>query len=375
MKVICILSPAHPLRGGIASSTERLAQELQKHGYQVTIVSFSLQYPRIFFPGKSQYTNDQAPEGLDIRPEINSINPLNWMAVGLRLRRLRPDLIIARFWIPFMAPSLGTILRLAKSNGHTRVMALADNIIPHEKRLGDRIFTRYFMDASDAFLVMSKSVEEDVLRLAPGKPVALAPHPVYDNYGDPVSREAALTHLGLPLAPRYLLFFGFIREYKGLDLLLGAMADPRIRERNIQLIVAGEYYGNESEYNALIDKLGIRDLLVLRTDYIPNDDVKYYFSAADLVAQPYRSATQSGISQLAYHFEKPMLATNVGGLPETVAHNQSGYIVEINETAIADAIVDFYDRNRQADMTAWVAEAKKQYSWEHMVKKINDLII
>jgi len=374
MKVITLLSPAHPLRGGIASSTERLAQELQQHGYQVNIISFSLQYPGFLFPGKTQYTTDPAPEGLTITQEINSINPLNWLKIGLRLRRARPDLIIARFWLPFMGPCLGAIMRLAKSNGHTRAIALTDNIIPHERRFGDRLFTWFFLKAADAFLVMSKSVEHDAHTLAPGKPVALAPHPVYDNYGDPISRAAALAHLGLPAAHRYLLFFGFIREYKGLDLLLGAMADPRIRERNIRLIVAGEYYGNQEEYERLIERLGIRDLLVLQTDYIPNDAVKYYFSAADLVAQPYRSATQSGISQLAYHFEKPMLATNVGGLPETVAHGQSGYIVEVNETAIADAIVDFYDQNRQPEMTAWVAQAKGQYSWGNMVKVIEDLM-
>jgi len=375
MKVITILSPAHPLRGGIASSSERLAQELQQHGYQVNIISFSLQYPGFLFPGKTQYTTDPAPEDLAITQEINSVNPLNWLKVGWRLRRLRPDLIIARFWLPFMGPCLGVIMRMAKSNGHTRVIALTDNIIPHERRFGDRLFTWFFLKAADAFLVMSKSVEQDARTLAPGKAVALAPHPVYDNYGDPVPRAAALAHLGLLPEHRYLLFFGFIREYKGLDLLLGAMADPRIRERNIRLIVAGEYYGNREEYETLIESLGIRDLLILQTDYIPNDAVKYYFSAADLVAQPYRSATQSGISQLAYHFEKPMLATNVGGLPETVAHGEGGYIVEVDQTAIADALVDFYDQNRQPQMAAWVAQAKGQYSWGNMVKVIEDLMI
>ncbi len=375
MKSIAILSPAHPLRGGIASSTERLAYEFQQHGYQVHIISFKLQYPGFLFPGKTQYTDDPAPEGLHITQEINSVNPFNWLKVGLQLRRARPDLVIARFWLPFMGPALGAIMRLAKSNGHTRVIALTDNIIPHERRFGDQPFTRFFMGSADAFLVMSKSVEQDARQLAPGKPVALAPHPVYDNYGDPVSREAALEQLGLSAEPHYLLFFGFIREYKGLDLLLGAMADPRIRERNIRLIVAGEYYGNQETYERLIDQLGIRDLLVLQTDYIPNDAVKYYFSAADLVAQPYRSATQSGISQLAYHFEKPMLATNVGGLPETVEHGRGGYIVEVNETAIANAIVDFYDQNRQEAMAQWVVKAKGKYSWGNMVREIENLKI
>lgn len=374
LSTIYLVSPAHPLRGGIASSTERLAQALQESGYQVRIFSFSLQYPGFLFPGKTQFTSDPAPGDLEIYSLINSVNPFNWWLVGRRLRRECPDLIVVRYWLPFMGPCLGTILRLARSNGHTRVIALADNIIPHEKRPGDRLFTRYFCGAVDGFVAMSKSVLEDIAHFAhKGQPSAFVPHPLYDNYGQAVSRSEALAQLGLPDEFSYLLFFGFIRDYKGLDLLLEAMAFPKIKNKKIRLIVAGEYYGNQETYEQQIEALGIRDQLVLHTDFIPHEQVKYYFGAADLVVQPYKSATQSGISQLAYHFEKPMVVTQVGGLPEIVPHGLAGYVTEVSAPAIADAIADFFDHQRNREMTAHVVQGKKRFSWENMVSGLENI--
>ncbi|MBI1224821.1 MAG: glycosyltransferase [Bacteroidetes bacterium] len=369
---IILLSPAHPLRGGIAASTERLALEFQQAGHEVTIYSFSLQYPSFLFPGATQFSNDPAPPDLDIRTCVNSVNPLNWLKVGLELRRLRPDLIVARYWLPFMGPCLGSILRMARNNGHTKVVAIADNVLPHEKRPGDRLFTRWFVNACDAFIVMSKSVLED-LRIFTQKPAANIPHPIYDNYGEHSPRELALAQLGLSTESKYLLFFGFIRDYKGLDLLLEAMADERIRRLDLKLIVAGEYYGNKEKYEAQIKRLGIENQLVMRTDYIPNDQVRHFFGAADLVVQPYRTATQSGISQMAYHFEKPMVVTNVGGLAEIVPNGKAGYVVPVEATAIADAIVDFYENGRAVAFTAGVAEGKKRFSWAAMVEGVLDL--
>ena len=330
--------------------------------------SFSLQYPGFLFPGKTQFSEAPPPQGLHIRSVVNSVNPFNWIKVGLQLRRLRPDLIVPRYWLPFMGPCLGTILRLAKGNGHTKVVAIADNILPHEKRPGDRLFTRYFLRPVDACIVMSRSVEEDLRQFSTSKPVACIPHPLYDNYGDKLSRHEALKHLGLPEAPCYLLFFGFIRAYKGLDLLLRAMADERIRQRGVRLIVAGEYYGDQAFYDGLIAELGIEQQLVMRTDYIPDEEVRYYFGAADLVVQPYKTATQSGISQMAYHFEKPMVVTAVGGLPEIVPHGKAGYVVAVDAAAIADAVVDFVDNDRSAALTAGAAEGKKRFSWASMVE-------
>lgn len=368
MKKIVLLSPAHPLRGGIASSSERLAAELQDSGYEVIIYTFSLQYPNFLFPGKTQFSDDPKPENLDIHIKVNSVNPANWLSIGKELQRIKPDLIITRYWLPFMAPSLGSIIRLAKKNKHTKAIAIADNIIPHEKRPGDRQLTQYFVNSVDGFIVMSKSVKEEMKQFTAIKPVEYIPHPIYDNYGDLVSKEAALAHLNLEKGVEYALFFGFIRDYKGLDLLLNALADARLKKRNLKLIVAGEYYGNEATYQAIIKAKNLDNQVIMHTKYIPSEEVKYYFGAADLVVQPYKTATQSGISQLAYHFEKPMVVTNVGGLPEIVEDGKAGYVVEVSETAIADAIFDFFDTNQVEKLTAGVIENKEQFSWKNMVE-------
>jgi glycosyltransferase involved in cell wall biosynthesis len=307
---------------------------------------------------------------LDIKVKVNSINPFNWWKVGKELRALRPDYIITRYWLPFMAPALGTILRQAKKNKHSKIVAIVDNIIPHEKRPGDVTLSKYFVGAVDAFIAMSKSVATELRQFTSDKPISYVPHPIYDNYGDPLSKASACAHLQLPPEGKYILFFGFIRAYKGLDLLIKAMADPRIRQKNIRLIIAGEYYSDKESYEALFDTAGVRDLLILKTDFIPNPEVPWYFCAADLVVQPYKSATQSGISQLAYHFEKPMVATRVGGLPEIIADKISGYIVDIDPTAIADAIIDFYENDRGADMREAVVKEKAQFSWGRMVEEI-----
>lgn len=370
IKNIVILSPAHPLRGGIASSTERLATELLSLGCEVRIFSFKLQYPSLLFPGKTQYAEGPGPEGLDIREEINSINPFNWLRVGRLLARERPDLLIVRYWLPFMGPSLGTISRLAAANGHTKVIALADNIIPHERRPGDFLLTRYFVGGVDGFIVMSESVREDIRKFTSEKPVGYVPHPIYDNYGPKVDRQSALNHLQLPPERRYLLFFGFVRHYKGLDLLLEALGDERLRKHNLWLIVAGEFYDDPAPYREIIRRHGMEERVFIYDKYIPNEEVKYYFGAADLVVQPYRSATQSGISQMAYHFEKPMLVTRVGGLPEFVEHDKAGYVVDVEVPAIADAINDFFENDREKEMTGYVKEHKKKFSWSRMVEGI-----
>lgn len=373
MSKILILSPAHPLRGGIASFSERLAKELQTEGDEVVIYSFSLQYPNFLFPGTTQYSSDPAPEGIQIETCVNSVNPINWLQVGQRIRKWGPDLIIVRYWLPFMGPSLGTILRIAKWNTNCRVVAITDNVIPHEKRPGDRIFTRYFLHPVDACIVMSRSVEDDIRQFTKTKPVTFSPHPIYDNYGAAVSRTEGLEFLGLPTQGRYLLFFGFIRRYKGLDLLLQAMAQPAVKALGVQLIIAGEYYDQEDFYEDLIEEHQLDAQVIRRTHFISNEEVKYYFAAASLVVQPYRSATQSGISQIAYHFEKPMLVTKVGGLPEIVADGKEGYVVEVDPEAIANAIVDFYSADRELEFQQHLIEAKARFSWTHMTQSIKSL--
>lgn len=372
-KKICIIGPAYPLRGGLASFNERLAYAYQEQGHDVKLFTFSLQYPSIFFPGKTQYSEDPAPKGLDIEVAINSVNPFNWISVGRKIKKENFDLVIVRFWIPFMGPSLGTLLRQVKKNNKTKIVGLIDNIIPHEKRIGDTIFAQYFVNAADGFVVMSRAVGEEMKRFIKKQKVEYVPHPIYDIYGDAIDKTQAKNILGLDQGVKHLLFFGFIRAYKGLDLLIEAMSHPEVKALGVKLIVAGEYYDQKAKYESLIQSLGVSDSLVLHTDYISNEEVVNYFSAADLVVQPYKTATQSGISQIAYHFEKPMLVTNVGGLPEIVAHEKNGYVVPVDASEIAKGIVDFFKQNRSESFTQAVKEKKKEFSWSNFMNAIDKL--
>ncbi|MBC6989210.1 glycosyltransferase [Hymenobacter sp. BT491] len=364
---VVIIGPAYPLRGGLATYNERLARAFREAGDEVRIVTFSLQYPNFLFPGQTQFSTEAGPQDLDIQVSINSVNPLSWWQVGNQLRRQKPDLVVFRFWLPFMGPALGTIARLIRRNRHTRIVAITDNIIPHEKRPGDRPFTRYFLAACHGFVTMSRSVLADLRRLHFKQPARYQPHPLYDNFGPLKPKEAALAALGLDPAYGYLLFFGFIRAYKGLDILLEAFADSRLAQLPIKLIVAGEYYEDASPYEAIIKQHTLASRLVRATDFIPNERVVDYFCAADLVVQPYKNATQSGVSQIAYHFERPMLVTDVGGLAELIPDGEVGYVTKAQPKAIADAILDFYQNQREPAFAAGVRERKKQFSWAEMV--------
>ena len=248
MSKVIIIGPAHPLRGGLASFNQRLAREFIDQGHNCSIYSFSLQYPSFLFPGKTQFTDEPAPEGISIHSVINSVNPLNWITMGNRLRKENADLIVVRFWLPFMGPALGTILRQVKKNKHTRIICIADNVIPHEKRPGDRPFTKYFLKACDGFITMSEKVMSDLHQFEKSKPAQLVTHPLYDNFGPPINKMEAREHLGLPQEQKIVLFFGFIRQYKGLDLLLEAMKELD----NIKLLVAGEFYEDDKPYKEKI---------------------------------------------------------------------------------------------------------------------------
>ena len=366
---IAIIGTAHPLRGGLAAFNERLAYELIAQGHDVTIWSFSLQYPSFLFPGKTQFTDEPAPKGLNIRTEVNSVNPLNWLSVGGKMNKEQYDLIITKYWLPFMGPAFGTILRRAKKDNKTKVLCIVDNIIPHEKRPGDKQFTNYFIKPVDAFVTMSLDVLKDVKTFT-DKPAFFSPHPVYDSYGAAVSKQDACTKLKLDLSKNYMLFFGFIRDYKGLDILLHAMADERIRQAGIHLLVAGEYYSKDVEANCnkIIEENKLQETVHLFTDFIPGGEVSYFFSAADVVVQPYKHATQSGITQVAYHFEKPMVVTNVGGLPEVVPDGKVGFVAEPEPTSVADAILKFYQPNSIPDLKENILNEKKKYTWETFTK-------
>ena len=370
MKIL-IVGPAWPYRGGIADFDERIAREYIKKGDEVEIFTFTLQYPSFLFPGKTQYSPDPRPEDLDIKRKVNSINPFNWIKVGRELKKKNADLLIIKFWLPLMAPCFGTIARIVKGNGKTKVVSILDNIIPHEHRPGDKILSKYFVSSIDAFIAMSKSVYDDLKSLNDKKLCLLSPHPIYDNFGTAVSREEAIGSLGLDPSAKYMLFFGFIRDYKGLDILLKAIADERIKNSDIKLIVAGEFYNNSEKYFELEKQLGLEGKMIWRTDFIADEQVKNYFCASDIIVQPYKTATQSGVTQIAYHFEKPMLVTNVGGLPEIVPNGKVGYSVEPEAKVIADAINDFYSNGRYAEFVENIKEEKKKYSWDRMLENVD----
>ena len=294
------------------------------------------------------------------------MNPFNWFKVGREIRRQHPDMVMVRFWLPFLAPCLGTIARIVRRDKRIKVVGLLDNVIPHEHRIGDRLFARYMIKSLGGYVAMSEAVLGDAKSFDNRKPLALTPHPLYDNFGTKVTREEAIAHLGLSADTRYILFFGLIRDYKGLDLLLRAFSDERLREKNTKLIVAGEFYSNAELYEQLERDLGIAQHIVWYKEFIPAEKVRYFFAAADLVAQPYKTATQSGITQIAYHFERPMLVTNVGGLAEIVPHGKVGYVVQPDAQDIANALVDFIDNRQEADFREGIIEEKSKYAWSNM---------
>lgn len=371
---IVLIGSAHPLRGGLATFNERLIREYRRMDEDASILTFSLQYPSVLFPGKTQYSTEPAPADLPILVKVNSINPFNWIRTGLQLRRMKPDLILVKYWMPFMAPCFGTICRIARGNSHTRVITIIDNLIPHERRPGDMQLSRYWIGSVDGCVTMSRSVLADLDRFDKEKPRVYCPHPLYDNFGAAVSRETALERLKLDPAFRYALFFGFIRDYKGLDLLLEAFGEAPLQSPELRLIVAGEFYCDPKPYQAIIEKHGLQDRVVMSNDFIPDSRVGDYFCAADVVVQPYRSATQSGVTQIAYHFDKPMIITDVGGLSEFVPHEKVGYITEPDPAAIAQAIRRFYDEGRQAEFSANAAVEKQKYSWKRMVEAIDSML-
>jgi len=369
---IILLGTTWPFRsGGIATFNERLTRALIDGGDEVINYTFSLQYPSFLFPGKTQLSDQPAPEGLDIRIKVNSINPFNWLSVGREIKRMKPDLLLVRYWIPFMAPCLGTISKIVRKNNHTKVIAIVDNVIPHEKHFIDKILTDYFTNSCNGFITMSRAVLNDLKKFMPFAPMVYTPHPLYDIFGSIVPREQAIKQLNLDPAYRYLLFFGFIRDYKGLDWLLEAFGDTKLRQFPVKLIIAGEFYTSSEKYMKIIRDKSLTDHVILRTDFIADHDVANYFGAADMIVQPYKSATQSGVTQIAFHYNKPMLVTDVGGLGEIIPHGKVGYVVNPGPEAITEAIFDFYKNDRNDFFTGNVISEKEKFSWGTMTETID----
>ena len=366
---IFIIGPAFPLRGGPAQFNENLCLELNKEGHDAQIISYKLQYPNFLFPGSSQFEKSgSAPQDIKIHTILNTINPFNWLMVARFIRKQKPDFILFRYWLPFFGPCLGTIGKLVKS--HTKVLALTDNIIPHEKRIGDHIFTKYFVKNCDGFIAMSKVVLNDLSIFTQNLNKAYSPHPMYENYGDAISIDLARKKLNLNPHDKIILFFGLIRHYKGLDILLEALAAPEIKNQGVKLLIAGEFYDDKNFYLQLIKKLYLQDCVIVHDKFIPNDEVRDYFCASNLVAQTYRNATNSGVTMVGYFYEKPMLVTNVGGLSEIVPNEVCGYVVENNCDLISEKVVDFFANNREKEFVKNVKIEKKKYEWTEFINSL-----
>lgn len=347
-----------------------MTKEFVDQGHDAKLYTFSLQYPNFLFPGKTQYSDDPAPKDIKIERCINSVNPINWLSIGNKIRKEDYDLVIIKFWLPFMGPAFGTILRRIKKSKKTTIITIIDNIIPHESRIGDRPFTKYYVKAVDGFVAMTQSVLDEISQFDTKKPRLLSPHPIFDNFGEIEERNAALSKLNLPTENKYMMFFGFVRDYKGLDLLLEAFADSRFRESGIKLIIAGEYYSNKDKYQDLIKKLDLEGDIYQFDKFIADSEVAHYFNACDLLVQPYKTATQSGVTQIAYHFNKPMIVTNVGGLSEMCPDGKVGYVIDPQPPAIADSILRFYNDTDHIAMEASMKEEKKKYSWKILTDNI-----
>jgi glycosyltransferase involved in cell wall biosynthesis len=375
MKKLTILGPAYPYRGGIATIMETLARVFQSRDTEVDVKTFTVQYPSLLFPGKSQYREGDPPADIRIVRCVNTANPLNWHKVGRLIAREKPDVLLFKYWTPAMAPCFGAIARVARRNGHTKALVQLDNVIPHERRWYDRLLTRYFVNSMDGFVYMSGQVGEELAEFDGIKPRVYSPHPVFDHFGLKLTKEEACKRLGLNPDVNYVLFFGLVRDYKGLDILLSAW--KIMKERGTaygrRLIVAGEFYTNEAPYRQQIEEEGLTEDVVLHNWFIADRDVKLYFSLADLLALPYRSATQSGVTQIAYHFEVPMVVTNVGGLPEIVTDGVVGYVTDITPESVAAAIEKFYTGNNAKALRANFIVEKQRFSWNSAADKIEEL--
>lgn len=367
---IIIIGPAHPFRGGIADTNESFCRSLIAKKHDASIITFKLQYPGFLFPGKTQYTTESKPKDIVIDRWINTINPINWVLMARKINSLKPDMVIVRYWLPFFAPCLGFIAR--KLNKQITLIAMCDNIIPHEKRFGDKMLTRYFFKAFKGFITLSQATHDELSQFT-DKPKRYFPHPINTNLGEKVPQKEARSHLELDVDGKYLLFFGLIRKYKGLDLTLKAFGESKIKELNVKLLVVGEFYDSRDKYNDLINKYDLKEHVKIIDEFIPTSDIKYYFSAADMVIQTYHTASQSGITQIAYNFDCPILVTDVGGLAEVIPHKEVGYVSEKDPAKIAEYIVDFFTNERRDLFIKNIQSEKHKYSWDSFTNEIINL--
>ena len=369
MKIVMI-GTAYPMRGGIAHYIARLYKKFIQRGHDVKIISFKRQYPSIFFPGKTQQDLSQEVEVLPSEPILDSIGPFSWLRAFWRIYRYQPDLIVFKYWMPFFAPCYAAVSFLTRLFTKTKILYICDNIVPHESNPLDKFLTRLGLWNVHYFIVMSKTVLKSLLAFKPDANFREAPHPVYDNFQINYDQKTAREELGFAFEDRVLLFFGYVRQYKGLHILIQAMSHI-LEKMKVKLLVAGEFYDDKKKYTDLIDEQDLKDAIFIFDDYIPNEKVGMFYAAADVVVLPYISATQSGIIQIAYHYDKPVITTNVGGLPEVTEEGKTGYVVPAeNPEALADAVVKFFSGNDRSEFPKFIAKYKKRFSWDRLAEEI-----
>ncbi len=370
MKII-LVGTSFPMRGGIAHYVALLYRKLVEMGHEVQIISFKRQYPDLLFPGKTQQDNSQQAIELPSHPLIDSINPVSWIRTWLHIRKLKPDLVVYKYWMPFFAPCYGTIVLLTRLFTRTKSLYIGDNIVPHEQiPVVDWLLTKWALWKVDYFIVQSQTVENDLLRFKPRARFRQVPHPVYEIFTADYTQQTARTRLNLADDEKVLLFFGYVRAYKGLHHLIAALPEV-LSEMPVRLLIAGEFYEDEEKYIQQIKELGLEQAILLKTDYIPNEEVGLYFTAADVTVLPYLSATQSGIIQIAYNFDKPVITTDVGGLPEVIEPGKTGFIVPTADNhALAQAIIRFFRAREGTDFPGYIKTYKKRFSWENLAEAI-----
>lgn len=371
---IVLLGSAYPYRGGIAHFTETLASSLQLRGHTVEIVTFTRQYPDKLFPGKTQFEQKSRQPRVKIERYVDAINPRSWTQTAQIIADKKPDALIVQHWMPFFAPAFGMIARSLRKKG-IPTFVVVHNPLPHEKRFGDKALTRFLFRASQGLMVLAQKSEGVLRSLGIQQPIRFSPHPIYDMFGEAIPQTKARKKLKIPPKTKVLLFFGMIRRYKGLQTLLQALPQVIQALPDVHLVVAGECYEDAELYQSIIEQPDLKAHLSFHANYIPNEAVATYFSAADVVVQPYLSATQSGVTQIALQFDKPSIVTNVGALPEAVPHEKAGFVVPPdNAAALAEAIIRFFQDDWQSNLTEGVKAQKEAYSWDVFCTVLEEMI-
>jgi glycosyltransferase involved in cell wall biosynthesis len=367
---ISLIGPFPPFHGGISDFNLALSNELNKT-HDLQIINYSTQYPIFLFPGKTQYKDDvdESPRSEQV---LSSINPFTWRKTANRIIEFQPTIVVIHYWMPFFAPALRKIAILLKKKNDIKIIAICHNLTPHEKHGFNQLFTKMFLNKIDRFVVMSESVKSDLIKIIPNAEYRLTPHPIYNIFGNTIDRNIARQILGIK-TKNVILYFGLIREYKGLDILLNSI--PKIKQelKDFIVIIAGECYEKTEKYYDIIEKLQILESVDLKLKFIPDNEVSEYFSATDVVVLPYRTATQSGITQIAYNFDRPVIVSDVGGLAEIVLNGKTGYVVKPDSNEFAKAIVKYFKEDKFDEFSNNIRTHKQLFSWEKFVDNLMEL--